>query len=405
MKRQHQQMLTSESLTEGHPDKVCDQISDAVVDHLLSQDPCARVRAECAIAGTILFIAARFATNANIDFAWLARKVIAKIGYTDTEFNTKTCSILSSPNASPPDSKAQFDEFSLTDAQINRITVKNQVTVFGYACDHSPAMMPMPHWLAHRISQRLAEIIRQKGVPYLEPDGRVQVGVEYKDEKPNRIHGITLMVGVRTGKKIQRKSLKDDLLDGVIHPTFENIEFKPDRRTQININPEGVYLAGPLHHSGLTGRKNACDTYGEYARYSGKALSGKDPMRIERSGSYAARHAAKNVVAAGLARECEIMLSYSVGSVYPVSVAVETKGTGSLSDEEISDRVKSQFDFRLAGILRDFRLRRLPGLFPGGFYQHLATFGHFGRQDLDLPWEKTDKTELLLSGEKGMPSS
>lgn len=394
-------MFTSESVTEGHPDKLCDQISDAVVDHILQRDPCSRVIAECAVSTAIVFIAARFSTTASIDFANIARQVINQVGYADHSFNAKTCSILTSLKELPAEDSDSFDERYLSDDQIEQIPVRNQVTVFGYACDQTSALMPLPIWLAHRLARRLTSVRLQKLLPYLAPDGKTQVGIEYRDRRPYRIHSITLIASQgkpSTAGGPDLKRLDHDLREMVIHPILQEEAIKPDDATRIFVNPDGPFLVGgPSVHSGLTGRKNAIDTYGEYSRHSGAALSGKDPMRIDRVGAYIARYAAKNVVAAGLARECEVQLSYSIGLSRPVSVQVETFGTGTLPDARIAQLLESHVDFRIAGIMRQFNLRRLPSLIKGGFYRKLAVYGHVGRMDIGLPWEVTDKIGALKS--------
>lgn len=392
-------MFTSESVTEGHPDKLCDQISDAIVDHILQRDPCSRVIAECAVSTAIVFIAASFSTNASIDFANIARQVINQVGYVEHSFNGKTCSILTSLKELPAEESDSFDERRLSDEEIERIPVRNQVTVFGYACDQTPALMPLPIWLAHRLARRLTSVRLQKLLPYLAPDGKTQVGVEYRDRRPYRIHSITLIASQgrpSTAGGPDLKKLEQDLKEMVIHPILQEEEIKPDDRTRIFVNPDGPFIVGgPSIHSGLTGRKNAIDTYGEYSRHSGAALSGKDPMRIDRIGAYIARYAAKNVVAAGLARECEVQLSYSIGLSRPVSVQVETFGTGRLPDAQIAQLLESHVDFRIVGIMRQFNLRYLPSLIKGGFYRKLAAYGHVGRMDIGLPWEVTDKVSAL----------
>jgi S-adenosylmethionine synthetase len=388
-------MFTSESVTEGHPDKLCDQISDAIVDHFLSQDPCARIRAECAVSGAIVFIAARFSSVANVDFTRIARKTISAIGYEQPDFNARSTSILTTPQALPEDYSCQFDESALTDKEIDQIAVKDQVTVFGYACNQTPELMPLPISLAHKLSRRLAELRHTRKLSYLMPDGKVQVGVEYRYRKPTRIHSVTLTAEQKDPDSPDLKRLQKDMKQHVIQSVFDSEPMKPDRKTLITINPDGPFLGGPSQHSGLTGRKNAVDTYGEYAHQSEKALSGKDPMRIDRVGAYAARYAAKHVVAAGLADECEVMLSYSIGLTRPVSLQVTTFGTGKRDDAEIAKLITETFDFRLAGILKKFGLRRLPSRHPEGFFRKLAAYGHFGRTDLDLPWEETDQVDLL----------
>jgi S-adenosylmethionine synthetase len=389
-------VITSESVTQGHPDKLCDQISDAIVDHFLMQDACARVRAECAVSSAIVFIAARFHTKAKVDLPHVARKVIKRVGYDQPDFNSKTCSILTAPQGLPPDKRACFNEHALTDEDIEKIGVKNQVTVFGFACDQTPSFMPYTIWLARRLTRYLTTVHQEKRIPYLMPDGSVQVGVEYNDRTPSRIHSVMIVASQRAYEDASPKTLERDIMEAVVEPVFKDHELVPDKNTRIWVNPDGPLLGGPSHHSGLTGRKNAVDNYGIYARHSAYALSGKDPLRIDRAGTYAARYAAKNVVAAGLASECEVILSYSIGLPRPVSILVNTFGTGKRPDRELNDLVEREFDFRVAAILHQFNLRQLPGASPSGFYQDLAANGHFGRADLDLPWERTDKVDKLL---------
>jgi S-adenosylmethionine synthetase len=393
-------MFTSESVTEGHPDKLCDQISDAIVDHFLQRDPYARVIAECAVSTSILFVAARFATHAHADFPGIARKVIQRIGYDQGSFNANTCSIVTSLKELPGDEQYYFDEHKLTDDEVERVVAKNQVTVFGFACDQTAALMPLPIWLAHKLARRLTSVRLQKILPYLAPDGKSQAGVEYRQGRPYRIHSITVIASQQDspeqgGPDMQR--LSSDIRETVIEAAFRDEEIKPDERTRIFINPDGLFVTGgPAVHSGLTGKKSAVDTYGEYARQSGAALSGKDPLRIDRVGAYAARYAAKNVVAAGLARECEVQLSYSIGLPSPASIYVETFGTGNIPADEIAARIRRHFDFRLAAIIRRFNLRHLPATVKGGFYQKLAAYGHVGRMDIGLPWEMTDCVQRLV---------
>jgi S-adenosylmethionine synthetase len=391
-------MFTSESVTEGHPDKICDQISDAIVDHFLEQDPYARVRAECAVSTAILFIAARFASEVKADVPTLARKVISRIGYRRPDFDAQTCSVLTSLQEYPPAVDLYFNEKKLTEAEIEKIPVRQQATVFGFACRQSEVLMPLPIWLAHKLARQLIQAQRNQALPYLSLDGKTQAGVEYRDRRPHRIHSLTLVVSSSKAVdyQVSPQRLHDDLREAVIGPAFSEEAIRPDEQTLISINPlENLMVGGPAVHSGLTGRKNDVDTYGDYSRQSANALSGKDPLRIDRIGVYAARYAAKNVVAAGLAEECEVQLSYSIGLARPVSLQVETFGTGTRSDEEIAARLEKHFDFRLAAILRDFNLRHLPALNRGGFYRKLAAYGQVGRDDLDLPWEATDKAEAL----------
>ncbi|MBD2413735.1 methionine adenosyltransferase [Nostoc calcicola FACHB-389] len=389
-------MFTSESVTEGHPDKLCDQISDAIVDRFLQQDPYSRVITECAVSTGIVFIAARFEPNTNVDFTNIARQVIEQVGYDHKEFNGKTCSILTSLRELPFEQQHLFDENSLSDTEIEKITVNNQVTVFGFACNQTSTLMPLPIWLAHKLARQISEVRCQQILPYLTPDGKTQVGVEYKNRRPYRIHSITVIASQNKASKPELQQLQDDIRETVIAPVFQNEEIKPDAQTRIFINPDGPFIrGGPAVHSGLTGRKNAIDTYGEYSKHSGSALSGKDPIRIDRIGAYIARYAAKNIVAAKLADECEVQLSYSIGLSRPVSVQVETFGTGKIADEQITNLLEKHFDFRLAGIIKQFNLRYLPSLNKGGFYRKLAAYGHVGRIDIEIPWEKLDKVDVF----------
>lgn len=389
-------VFISESVTEGHPDKLCDQISDACVDHFLQQDPFSKVIAECAVATSIVFIAARFVSHATVDFPYIAREVINQIGYNQSTFNAKTCSVLTSLKVLPSDDYIYTDEKTLADDQIDAIPVKNQVTVFGFACNQTPAFMPLPIWLAHKLSRRLTSVRLQKFLPYLEPDGKTQVGIEYRNGKPYRIHSITVIASQNKNSGPELKRLSDDIRELVIKPVFADEEIKPDEHTMIFINPDGPFITGgPSVHSGMTGKKCAIDTYGEYSRQSGAGLSGKDPSRIDRIGAYAARYAAKNVVAAGLAEECEVQLSYSIGLSKPVSIQIETYGTSAIADSKIVQRIKGHFDFRLAGIIKQFNLRYLPSTIKGGFYRKLASYGHMGRMDIGLPWELTDKASMI----------
>lgn len=389
-------MFTSESVTEGHPDKLCDQISDAIVDHFLMQDPFSRVIAECAVSTSIVFIAGRFFSDALVDFPNIARQVITQVGYDQGEFNGKTCSILTSLKELPQNAYSTIDERMLSDKEIDRIPVKNQVTVFGYACNQTASFMPLPIWLANKLARRLTAARLQKTLPYLDPDGKTQVGIVFRDRRPVSIHSITIVASQHKKSGIDLNRLRDDIYETVIEPVFVDEDIKPDDKTRFFVNPDGhFFTGGPAVHSGLTGRKNAIDTYGEYSRHSGAALSGKDPGRIDRIGAYAARYAAKNVVAAGLATECEVQLSYSIGLARPVSIQVQTFGTGVIDDDEIAVRVERHFDFRVAGIIKQFQLRHLPGTIKGGFYRKLAAYGHIGRMDVWLPWELTDKAPLL----------
>jgi len=387
-------MFTSESVTEGHPDKLCDQIADAVVDRFLRQDPQARVLTECAVSNGILFVASRFASSATVDIPEAARQVIRQVGYTGEEFNAENCTVMTSLSQLPRHDWR--DERELADAEIEAIPARDMANVFGFACDQTAALMPLPIWLAHKLARRLAAVRLQRQLPYLAPDGKTQVGVEYRHGRPFRIYSLTLVASQWKSLAVSPERLRDDLYALVVEPAFLDEPIKPDRGTAVFINPDGQLVdGGPASHSGLTGRKNAIDSYGEYSRQSESALSGKDPTRIDRVGAYAARHAAKNVVAAGLASACEVLLSYSIGQSRPVSVQVESFGTGLVSDPILAQRVLTHFDFRPAAIIRGFNLRQLPSQYRGGFYRRLAAYGQVGRMDLGLPWERTDRAILL----------
>jgi len=386
---------TSESVTEGHPDKLCDQISDAIIDRFLEQDFCARVTAECAVSLSVVFIAARFASAAKVDFPNAARKVIRRIGYVNEEFNFRTCSILTSLKEMAPEDRGMAEQTRHRD-DIGDIPVTDQVTIFGFACNQTPTLMPMPIWLAHKLAKGLSRVRVDGVLPYLAPDGTTQVAVEFRDRRPTRIHSIAINTSQTDRTYPRPDRLRDDILETVVSNAFLDEPLRPDAQTKIFVNPGGpLKLGGPGVHSGLTGRKNAIDTYGGFSRNSGSALSGKDPLRIDRVGAYAARYAAKNVVAAGLADQCEVMLSYTIGLSEPASVQIETMGTGAIPDEDIVMRVRRNFDFTLGGIIRRFDLRKLPSLSKGGFYRKLAAYGHFGRVDVDAPWERTDKIDAL----------
>jgi S-adenosylmethionine synthetase len=383
----HERIFTSESVTPGHPDKLCDQISDAAVDAFLRQDPLSRVYAECAISTGVLFVAARFASQAAIDIPALARGVIADAGYLEDGFDARTCSILTSftqldggerlPAAAPDEGEPAHE----------------QVNAFGYACRETPALMPLPIWLAHRLAREL-DAARGRGADFLAPDGKTQVSVQYADGKPERIHSLTLTAAT-VGRPVKNSTLMSAMREFVIGPAFEGEPLAPDAACEVHVNPGGPYLiGGPAKHSGLTGRKTGIDTYGEYARQSGAALSGKDPSRIDRIGAYAARHAAKNIVAAKLAERCEVHLAYAIGTARPISVSVDTFGTGKIDDAEISSRLERMLDFRPASIERRFALRERASA-EKGFFRPLAVYGQVGRLDLDLPWERIDAVEAL----------
>ncbi len=389
-------IFTSESVTTGHPDKLCDQVSDAIVDHFLAQDPNASIVAECAMASGVLFISAHYASKGGLAIPDVARAVIRSVGYPREVFDADACTIMTSFMDHTERDYRPVDLDALGDQDLGRVTAKDQVTVFGYACDQTETFMPLPIAIAHALARRLDDPSLDADLPYLLPDAKVQVGVEYRNGRPLRIHSVALETSQREGADPGAEHLQADLIRAVIRPVLDEQPVGPDGDTHYFINPEGPVIGGgPAVHSGLTGRKTGIDTYGEYARHSGAALSGKDPMRIDRVGAYAARYAAKNAVAAGLATECEVQLSYSIGSAGPVSLRVRTAGTGRVDDAEIARRLQRHFDFRIGAIIRDLRLRHLPAEHPEGFYRRLAAYGHMGRSDFEVPWERTDRAAQL----------
>ena len=387
-------VFVSESVTEGHPDKLCDQISDAIVDRLLAADPLARVSAECALARGVVFLAVRYAATASVDLAELTRRVIAEVGYDSGDFNAADCSVMTSITALDPAERYPADEQHLSDAGLDALTAREQVTVFGYACQDTPVLMPMPLYLAHRLARRLALLRLGRQLPWLSPDGKTQVAVRYRDGRPAGIHSITLQAGCLPAAPPPAE-VRDILHREAVQPVLAQEGFILDDEGSLFVNPEaGLPPGGPAVHAGLTGRKGAVDTYGEFARHGGGALSGKDPGRIDRSGAYAARHAAKALVAAGLAERCEVMLSYSIGVARPVSVQVDSFGSGVVSDDALAQVLQDTLDLRVGAIVRRFNLRHLSAR-RGGFFRRLAVYGQVGRTDLGLPWEQVHDSEVL----------
>jgi len=386
-------IFTSESVTAGHPDKLCDQISDAVVDAFLREDPGARVVIECAVATGVVFLAARFATQAMVDLPSLARTVIKDAGYLGPEFDALKCSILTSLTELPKDMR-EPPLATLDGASVEAWPAQDQANVFGYACRETPELMPLPITLAHRLARGLDTLRNDGGAGWLAPDGKSQVSVEYHDNRPARIHTISLTATVTPDA---HADAAEEVLRDLVAASFHDDGVKPDANTVLRINAGIPYESGgPARHAGLTGRKNGVDTYGEIARMSGAALSGKDPSRIDRIGAYAARHAAKTVVAAGLAERCEVHLAYAIGQTRPLSISAETFGTGTIPDETIATRLAQRLDFRPAAIAQRFSLRTKPAeAGDRGFYRPLAVYGHFGRAELDLPWEALDAVESL----------
>jgi S-adenosylmethionine synthetase len=401
--------FTSESVTEGHPDKICDQISDTILDALLAQDPLSRVAAEVVVNTGLVLVTGEITSKAHVNFVDLVRGKIAEIGYTnaDNGFSANSCAVLialdeqSSDIAQGVDQAQEHRELS-SDEQLDAIGAGDQGLMFGFACNETPELMPLPICLAHRISRRLAAVRKTGQLPYLRPDGKTQVTVAYEEGKPVGIDTIlvstqhTESIGDISETAAVQAKIKEDLWTLVVLPVFDGIEIKPDDTTRFLVNPTGKFVVGgPQGDSGLTGRKIIVDTYGGYSRHGGGAFSGKDPTKVDRSAAYAARYVAKNIVAAGLAEKCEVQLSYAIGVARPVSILVETFGTGKVDDDRLFDLVKDHFELRPAGIIQTFGLTTVPSERGGRFYQDVASYGHMGRDDLDLPWEKTDKAAAL----------
>ena len=403
-------LFTSESVTEGHPDKVCDQISDAILDAILTADPKGRVAVECAASTGLVLVIGEVTSKANIDIPEIARRVITDIGYHGEfggGFDAHSCSILTAINKQSPDiaggiaNTLEKRDNRSSDA-LDAIGAGDQGMMFGYACNETPEFMPMPISVAHRIARRLGEVRKSKTLPYLRPDGKTQVTIEYKDNVPVRVDSIVISTqhepeidSISDNAEIQQR-LTADLKAYVVMPVFADLSIAPDEKTRYLINPSGRFVVGGPHgDSGLTGRKIIVDTYGGTGRHGGGSFSGKDPTKVDRSAAYAVRYVAKNIVAAGLAARCELQVAYAIGVARPVSINVTTFGTGKLSDDEITKLVQKTFDLRPAAIIQHFDLQNLPAKNKGKFYEKVAAYGHFGRRDLALPWEATDRAEQL----------
>ncbi len=402
-------LFTSESVTEGHPDKICDQISDTIIDAILAQDPTSRVAAEVVVNTGLVVITGEITTKANVNYIKLAREKIADIGYVYAEngFSADSCSVLVALDEQSADiaqgvDKAQETRELLSDEELDAVGAGDQGLMFGFACNETPELMPLPISLAHRVCRELTAVRKSGKLPYLRPDGKSQVTIAYEDGRPVGIDTIlistqhTATIGELTELTEIQAKIKEDLWKYVVEPIFTDIEIKPDAQTRFLVNPTGKFvIGGPQGDSGLTGRKIIIDTYGGYSRHGGGAFSGKDPTKVDRSAAYACRYIAKNIVAAGLAEKCEVQISYAIGVARPVSMMIETFGTSKVDEDKLLEVVKENFELRPAGIIQTFNLRNLPGERGGRFYQDVAAYGHLGRNDLDLPWEKLDKVELL----------
>lgn len=389
-------LFTSESVTEGHPDKICDQVSDAILDELLKQDPMSRVACETCVTTGLLLVMGEITTKGYVDIQKIARDTIRDIGYNCSEygFDADTCGVIVALDEQSGDiamgvNKAlEARESEMTNEEIEAIGAGDQGMMFGYAVNETEELMPYPISLAHKLARKLTEVRKDGTLPYLRPDGKTQVSVEYDENgKPFRLDAVVL--STQHGDKVTQEQIHEDIKKYVFDPVLPKEMI--DAETKFFINPTGRFvIGGPHGDSGLTGRKIIVDTYGGYARHGGGAFSGKDCTKVDRSAAYAARYVAKNIVAAGLAEKCEIQLSYAIGVASPTSIMVDTFGTGKLSDERLVELIRENFDLRPAGIIKMLDLRR-------PIYKQTAAYGHFGRTDLDLPWEKTDKAEALRS--------
>ena len=377
-------LFTSESVTEGHPDKLCDQVSDAILDEILRQDPMARVACETFATTGMVQVMGEITTSAYVEFQDVVRRTVMEIGYDSAEmcFNGETCGVLASIHAQSPDIAQGVDDALETRGSESDIGAGDQGMMFGFACDETEELMPMPIALAQRMARRLAEVRKNRTLPWLRPDGKTQVTIAYEDGRPVGVD--TVVLSTQHSPDISHKELEEAVIREVVRPVIGS--YTPNK---ILINPTGRFvIGGPMGDTGLTGRKIIVDTYGGYARHGGGAFSGKDPTKVDRSAAYAARHAAKNVVAAGLAKRCEVQLAYAIGVAAPVSLMVDTRSTGLVPDDVLAEALAKTLDFRPGAIIRRFGLRR-------PIYRQTAAYGHFGRTDIDLPWEHTDCTEAL----------
>ncbi len=386
-------LFTSESVTEGHPDKMCDQISDSILDAIYEQDPQARVACETAVATGMVLVIGEISTQCYVDIPKVVRNTIREIGYDRAKygFDCDTCSVITSINEQSADIAMGVDKAleakagEMSEDQMQAIGAGDQGMMFGYACDETPELMPMPITLAHKLSKKLSEVRKNKTVEYLRPDGKSQVTVEYDGDKPVRVD--TVVISTQHSADVSHETIEKDIMEYVIKPVIPAELL--DSKTKYFINPTGRFVVGgPQGDSGLTGRKIIVDTYGGYARHGGGAFSGKDPTKVDRSAAYAARYVAKNIVAAGIAKKCEVQLAYAIGVAKPVSILVDTFGTAVISEEKISELINKHFDLRPAAIIKTLDLRR-------PIFKKTAAYGHFGREDADFTWEKTDVAAAL----------
>ena len=386
-------VFTSESVTEGHPDKICDQISDAILDAMLEQDPMSRVACETVTTTGMVMCMGEITTNASVDIPQIVRDTVVEIGYDRAKygFDGHTCAVFTTIDKQSPDIAMGVDNALEGRAENEYNTgAGDQGIMFGYACDETPELMPMPISLAHKLALKLTEVRKNGTLPYLRPDGKTQITVEYEDGKPIRID--TVVVSSQHNDAVSLEQIREDLINYVVKAVVPSDLL--DDNTRYFINPTGRFVVGgPQGDSGLTGRKIIVDTYGGYARHGGGAFSGKDPTKVDRSATYAARYVAKNIVAAGLAKKCEVELAYAIGVANPVSITVDTFGTGNYTDEQIAKAIEKVFDLRPAAIIRDLDLRKPQ-------YKALAAYGHIGREDLGVAWERTDRTEQLIDALK-----